>query len=390
MFFRDWNIFETILKISGYNLGMDESSAAFVVWWGAEQSTVAGDIKGIGGGGGSKEGGAAYVINAAFVLKVIYLAIGLFGFFSNIFVVVVIFLHKPMHKQLTNILIMNQGIMDAIVAFFLFFASLFEDDDRVRKTQGLARDEALCRVWYTKLPMWSLLIASTYGIVAMTFERFLAVVHPIWHKTTFTRSRTMTRLTLALPWVIGPTWNASYMIATAMVTADGQCTVYTWPNRDAQMGFGALIFFVQYLFPLSLLAVGYSCMAWVLHKRVDAGAEGGGGGGGGGKRNESMARARGNVFKTLFLVALSFIVCWTCNQVYYLMYNFGYPYIDYSSTFYNFTVIMVLVNCCVNPVIYSVKYKAFQRGVTVAFCRHKVRPMDDHGHGPASNVTSLQ
>lgn len=349
-------------------------------------STVAGE-----GVNGTGSRGNAYIINAAYTVKIIYLTIGLFGFFSNIFVVVVIFHHKPMHKQLTNILIMNQSIMDATVAFFLFFTSLFEDD-KAHKTQGRSRDEALCRIWYTKLPMWAVLIASTYGIAAMTFERFLAVVHPIWHKTTYTRSRAMTRLTIAMPWVIGPTWNASYMIATAMITVDGQCTVYTWPSKTAQAGFGALIFFVQYLFPLFLLAVGYSCMAWVLHKRVDAGGEAStgapGGGGGGGKRNESMARARGNVFKTLVLVALSFIVCWTCNQIYYLMYNFGYPYIDYSSTFYNFTVIMVFVNCCVNPVIYSVKYEAFQRGVGVLFCRHKVRPMDDHG--PASHSTSVQ
>ena len=45
------------------------------------------------------------------------------------------------------------------------------------------------------------------------------------------------------------------------------------------------------------------------------------------------------------------------------MHNLGYPYCDFTSNFYNFTVIMVFVSCCVNPVIYSVNYAPFQRGV---------------------------
>jgi len=38
------------------------------------------------------------------------------------------------------------------------------------------------------------------------------------------------------------------------------------------------------------------------------------------KRNESMARARSNVVKTLATVAFFFIFCWTWNQTYYLMF----------------------------------------------------------------------
>ena len=75
------------------------------------------------------------------------------------------------------------------------------------------------------------------------------------------------------------------------------------------------------------------------------------------KRNESMARARSNVIKTLATVAFFFIFCWTWNQTYYLMFYLDYPYIDFTSAFYNFTVIMVFLNCCVNPIIYSIKYE---------------------------------
>ena len=39
------------------------------------------------------------------------------------------------------------------------------------------------------MPLWGMLVSSTYGIVALTFERFLAVVYPIWHKTKFNRNK---------------------------------------------------------------------------------------------------------------------------------------------------------------------------------------------------------
>jgi len=41
------------------------------------------------------------------------------------------------------------------------------------------------------MPLWGMLVSSTYGIVALTFERFLAVVYPIWHKTKFNRNKVL-------------------------------------------------------------------------------------------------------------------------------------------------------------------------------------------------------
>ena len=45
----------------------------------------------------------------------------------------------PHYKQLTNIYITNQSVIDATVAFFLFFTTIFEDDKRHR-TAGYGPD----------------------------------------------------------------------------------------------------------------------------------------------------------------------------------------------------------------------------------------------------------
>ena len=33
---------------------------------------------------------------------------------------------------------------------------------------------------------------------------------------------------------------------------------------------------------------------------------------------------------------------------------------------------MIFVNCCVNPVIYSIQYKSFQKGVVRVVCRSRL------------------
>ena len=48
------------------------------------------------------------------------------------------------------------------------------------------------------------------------------------------------------------------------------------------------------------------------------------------------------------------------------MFYLDYPLIDFTSAFYNFTVIMVFLNCCVNPVIYSIKYEQVVRSAVHA------------------------
>jgi len=43
-------------------------------------------------------------------------------------------------------------------------------------------DQFVCRIWLTRVPLWSLLVTSTYGILVTALERYIAVVYPIWYK----------------------------------------------------------------------------------------------------------------------------------------------------------------------------------------------------------------
>ena len=64
---------------------------------------------------------------------------------------------------------------------------------------------------------------------------------------------------------------------------------------------------------------------------------------------------RRNTIKTLLIVGQCFIICWSQNEFFYLMNNFGYP-LDWNSTYFHFTVLMVFLN----PFIYLIKYQDYQ------------------------------
>jgi len=63
------------------------------------------------------------------------------------------------------------------------------------------------------------------------------------------------------------------------------------------------------------------------------------------------------------MVCCGYVVCWTPNETAFFLTNFLGVAIDFSGWFYHFTMVLVLMNNCINPVIYAAKYREFQHGI---------------------------
>ena len=285
-------------------------------------------------------------------------AIGGVGLIGNTFVVIVIMKTISMRKQLANIYITNQGVIDALSSFSLILSIAFEDDGRTYHT---LLDDLKCRMWFTRLPLWSLFTSSTYNLIILTMERYLSIVHPIWHKTELTKKKVI--VSIIFVWLFGNAYNAAFILPTSGLTADGYCRVLIfWPNRLWRNAAGVLIIVIQYILPLFIFIFVYTRMVIKLRSRIQPTIS-----------NESsrsshqpksgnsMDRARKNTLKTLIMVVCSFILCWSWNQIYFLIFNLGVGNIDFSGIFYSFTVVMIYLNCCLNPFIYVAKYEEFQK-----------------------------
>jgi len=79
-----------------------------------------------------------------------------------------------------NILIVNQSIIDMCASFFTLLTAVVEVDGTRMSTYS-AYDQFVCRVWLARVPFWTMSMTSSYGILIMAFERYFAVIHPIWY-----------------------------------------------------------------------------------------------------------------------------------------------------------------------------------------------------------------
>jgi len=78
-----------------------------------------------------------------------------------------------------NILIVNQSILDMCASLFTLLTAVIVVDG-TQMSRDSVRDLFVCHYWLTRLPLWSFLFTSTYGILLMALERYVAVIYPIW------------------------------------------------------------------------------------------------------------------------------------------------------------------------------------------------------------------
>jgi len=75
----------------------------------------------------------------------------------------------------------NQSVIDLCGSFLSLLTALVETDG-TRMSHDSRYDQFVCRIWLTRIPLWGLLVTSTYGILLTALERYVAVVYPFWYK----------------------------------------------------------------------------------------------------------------------------------------------------------------------------------------------------------------
>ena len=133
-----------------------------------------------------------------------------------------------------------------------------------------------------------------------------------------------------------------------------------WPSLLFSSLFGVFLITIQFIIPFIILIYCYGRIVWILSRRIDSNLQTSD------MQTEKFLLARKNTIKTFLLVGLCFIICWSNNQVYYLMYNLGYN-ADWNGIYFQFTVLMVFLNCTVNPFIYLIKYQDYQSALKELF-----------------------
>ena len=310
-------------------------------------------------------------MDAASYLEIFEAIVGTLGILGNGIVCVVI-ARVPAMRTLTNAIIFNQAVIDFLASVFMIL--------RRHARPPLNPNEVLafiqCFLWEAPIFPWTFFVASTFNLVLLTLERYVAIMYPFKYLTYF--GKTQMTFMLVCVWVLATGYEFHQVIYRELKNGSCERSIL---SEAAYLADGITTFLFQYLIPLIFMTLCYIHIAVYLKKKASSVQPGQSTiQQGENSISGSLVRARRNTLKTLFIVFVTYTICWSPNQIAFFMYNFGLQ-LNFQGAFYIISVVLVVLNSCVNPIIYAFKYKQFQRGVRVllkpCFPKLAVRPDDE-------------
>ena len=104
--------------------------------------------------------------------------IGIIGFLGNFTVCIVV--AKMRSKQnYANSLIVSQAVIDLLASLALI-ATTFTELFPSPPPQHAAMGYVFCVLWYPRTVMFSMFVISTFNLIAISVERYIAVVYSTW------------------------------------------------------------------------------------------------------------------------------------------------------------------------------------------------------------------
>ena len=173
-----------------------------------------------------------------------------------------------------------------------------------------------------------------------------------------------------------------------------------WPNLLTSQVVGVYFIAVVLVIPILILIFVYGRIAWILARKLDndilTDAQE--------KRQtqqedkmvnkvtdvrqKNYELAKRNTIKTLLIVGVCFVICWTGNQIWVLLFNLGWE-INWDSPAYQFFVLMICVNCTINPFVYLAQYKEYQNALKTLICGKKKSRLLNEVQSNCTSTVSL-
>ena len=294
-------------------------------------------------------------------IQILQTIIGLLGICGNGLVCVVIIKVHFMHT-ITNAFIFNQSLIDLLASLLFLLYNVIPIPKPI--PPGVT-GVLLCSLWVSEYFVWMFFYMSTFNLVALTLERYLAIVFPFRYQVLGTRRNVI--VTILCVWVFASLFNLTEMFLYHY--ENGKCKRNVMAHSVV---YDTVTFIVMYLLPVIIMLVVYIHIMVVLKNGASrigpapAAAVAPRGGGAVDNQRESLMRARRNTFKTLLLVFITFTICWTPCQITLFLFHIGFD-VDFESAIYIILVVMVASNSCLNPFIYSIKYKQFRKALKTLF-----------------------
>jgi len=281
--------------------------------------------------------------------------IAVVGFLANGYVLLAMVFSKDSRSSNINAFITHQTILDLISCIFLFFGY-------VLTPTGMSHSLALFMCWFFTSFAISVSAgnASICGLVIITVERYVKIVHPVAHRNHY--RRWMTLLGIVIPWIFGICTSLIPILATSKVVR-GRCVTFgAIGSTPAQkLTWYIARFLLLYVVPLAVFVFGYWKILGVIRRqRKQVGHTQSQGTSNAATAAEAASkRAEMNVIKTMVLVSVSFAVCFFCIRTYSILATL--KVVPGFAALYSLFSVFSYASRCLNPFVYATQYEIVRR-----------------------------
>lgn len=287
---------------------------------------------------------------------VVYTLLSILTVGGNALVFLTVF-HYMGTRTVTNIFIGNLALTDFLIGLFCIPIVLISDYLISDWPFGLV----LCKL--TSFAQSVFVVCTVYTLIAMSVDRYLAIIHPLKPKLTH---RDCYRLIICL-WTFAITFSSPILfemhIRQICFERDMKEYIQTicqtnGLSESIQTIYNIATLTIIYLIPLVVLSVVYIRLGWQLNKSRAPGEAHT-------ERDARIKKSKKKVFKMCFAVVFMFGICWLPMQLYI---NILRPKLDeifdekYVPHLYFAFHLMAMSNSCINPFIYAIMSSKFRAG----------------------------
>lgn len=303
-----------------------------------------------------------------------YIFIALSGILGNGLILTVLRGDKNMRSSAFGIYIGALSLADILVCILCVPIYLTSTSWFKYHPTGTAGD-AMCKTFTGYNILFLFATVSVYTMVAISYERYIAICHPFLARVKLTPKRA--KIAVAIIWAFSFLLGLLSIIGERVSTPElasvgAHCTFSNAYNNDiAPKVVYVVVFTIQYISPIIFMVICFVKIKRELHiKKMQAlhspTAH---------VQNGELAavRIRRKSVQTVLIVITSYFLCWSMNQALYFCLNFGFIGIKWNGTIMQISVLLCFFSSCINPFIYAVRSKHFRDGFAKILCCYQCK-----------------
>ena len=310
--------------------------------------------------------------------------IGMTGILGNGFVLIVLIKRKCSPCGVMEALLINQSLVDLMTATTLLISAHVHVPKNYISIS--LKNELICRIFRTQMPLISFFSTSVYNLVAISLEQYVQITHPIFYHNHVKNMKA--RFFIGSVWIVGLSFNLLLTLPTSGIVTINVDKNYTdfYDRDNATMN--SSIFYVcseqeynlsetsrhikglfaavtYYFLPFLVIFYALICMVIQLHKQQNRA---------GPLCRTSMYRSmKISMIKTMSLFCVVFIACWSLNSFIHILASYNlFAASFYTSTFYSVSLAIFYGCCATNPLLYIVSNRKLRSAVRNVFSSCKL------------------